>query len=85
MDLGGGVLAAASFGQNPNMGPRSWAGRDLGDTESGWSVRLREFGNLLLVKPGVFCCGERQECFDEVLLVDFHSICHSERNANTFL
>lgn len=30
------------------MGPRSWVGRDLGDIESGWSVLLRELGNLLL-------------------------------------
>lgn len=30
-----GVLAAASLGQDPNVGPRSWVGRNLGDIESG--------------------------------------------------
>lgn len=39
--------------------PRSWVGRDLGDIKSGWSVLLRELGNLLLawnlVYPVVAC------------------------------
>lgn len=45
---GGGFLAPASLGRDPNVGPRSWVGRDLGDIESGRSVPLRELGDLLL-------------------------------------
>lgn len=36
------------------------------------------------MEPGVPGCGLWQECFTEVPLVGFHSICHAEGNANTF-
>ena len=36
------------------------------------------------MEPGVPGCGVWQECFAEVPLVGFRSICHAEGNANTF-